>query len=106
MNLPVPEQRPQSLGQLLRYYRKRAGLTQLQLMMRLRDVGYNLGGSTIAMWELGERLPNDPSVFHFLGQVLGLSPQEEQALVEAWIADKTVRELELYHALKEDDDLT
>jgi len=90
---PAPEQKPETLGQLLRYYRKKGGYTQLQFMFSLRDVGYDVVVSTISMWELDQRVPSGAEVFYFVGEALHLSEEEEQSLVDAWIAARIEKDL-------------
>ena len=94
------ERLPDSFGALLAHYREEAGLTQLQLCMKLAALDYDVSESAIAMWETGKRLPSDPAAFHFLGICLYLSPDQEKALVLAYLMEKNIRDLESYIGLK------
>jgi transcriptional regulator with XRE-family HTH domain len=93
---------PETFAQLLRYYRNRAGLTQLQLVVKLERLAFPVAESTVAMWETGKRLPSESAVFHYLGVSLGLSKDEEWALLQAWLAEHELRALEDYLAIKEE----
>ena len=96
-------QKPNSFGELLLYYRTVvAGLTQLQLGMRLQQVGYPIGASftSLSMWENNHRLPSDPTVFHFLSLAMGLTKEQEEALLHACLAEMQMNYLKDYLALK------
>lgn len=92
---------PESFHELLRYCRERAKLTQRQLIDKLATFGCPYECSAISMWENGKRLPSDSGLFHYLGKALGLSEQEEGALVQAWIAEKNIRDLRGYFVFKQ-----
>lgn len=100
MNPSTPGQPAQSFGEMLRQFRLRAKLTQLQLMFRMHRVGYeDLVPSTIANWELGYRLPN-ADVVYYLAKALRLTPEEEGLLVDVLCADFLYRNLKVYYDLK------
>ena len=92
---------PGITARLLIYYRNRARLTQVRLVNELADLDFFISDSTLAMWETARRLPNDSRAFHFLGKCLGLSAQEESALVNAWLLERAVRDVEAYWDLKQ-----
>lgn len=91
----------QKFCELLRYYRKRAKLTQRQLKNRLDAQDYDYASSAISMWEAGKRLPDRSGLFHYLGIALRLSEEEEWALLQAWLVERNIRDLEEYLKLKQ-----
>jgi hypothetical protein len=57
--------------------------------------------AAVSMWETKQRLPNDSVIFHKLGKCLGLTLEEERALLNAWLVDKNCRDLQPYLSAKE-----
>jgi transcriptional regulator with XRE-family HTH domain len=99
-NASQPSKEPESFPTLLRYYRKRANQTQLQLKHRLDDFGFTVEVHTISMWETGKRSPSDSAAFHYIGRCLGLTEEEEKALVNACLMDFSLAYLENYWRAK------
>lgn len=99
MNSPLNQltsSTPNGFGKIIRHYRERANLTQQQLKNRLESHGYPVAKSAICMWENGKRSPKDLAIIHHLGECLGLDPEREMALLNAWIIDQVVRSLTGY----------
>lgn len=85
-----------SFKRLLRFYRERAGLRQRDLQVRLATCGYIVSETTISMWENGERLPSDPTLFHHLRHCLSLSEAQERSLMLKCVLELNFRYLEPY----------
>jgi transcriptional regulator with XRE-family HTH domain len=85
-------------GEILRVWRQHAGLTQRELADKLAQLHEESpderavpvsGPTTLLQWEKGSRSPH-PVMVRRLGEALGLSPDEQDALIGMWRAAGSV----------------
>jgi transcriptional regulator with XRE-family HTH domain len=91
-----------AFGRLIKSYRKRAGVTQLEIAarMQLLDCGHSCNNTAISNWERDVRLPSELGTVVLIAQVLLLNNEEEKALIETYMAAKQLADLESEHAIR------
>ena len=82
-------------GKLLRALREKNKKTQLQLQMSLQDLAYPIDATTLSKYESGERRP-DASFIPFFARALGLSSEDEKAILHVYIEALQLSALEDY----------
>ena len=79
-----------NFGNLLEQYRNDQELSQLALERLLWKNGYPITNGLVSRYEYGERNP-PPEFIHAVAKVLDLEKEQADALVEARLADDSLR---------------
>lgn len=82
-------------GRLLASYRKREGLTQIQLAEKITEVGYPIDKNHISLLEQGGRQPR-PELVYCIELALKLNASEAEQLREAHFRDYKTNYLRKY----------
>ncbi len=92
-----------AFGVLLTEYREDQWLSQTGLQRRLKAQGYHVTTATINNYEWGRRQPSADFVFAVV-RALRLNELQEDALVEACVADVITRFITQYRELREENE--
>jgi transcriptional regulator with XRE-family HTH domain len=85
-----------NFGTLLEHYRNDRRVSQLALERRLSSSDYPITNSLISKYEYGERNPS-PEFIHAVAIGLDLDKEQADALVEAHLADYTLKFWKAFH---------
>ncbi|MEM9597196.1 MAG: helix-turn-helix transcriptional regulator [Acidobacteriota bacterium] len=82
---------PENLGRALEILLKRAGITRVELVSRVRGMGSRITGTAVSSWLRGQREPTYSNLMYFL-KALGSDLCELQAAKEQAAREKAPHE--------------